>query len=424
MIVSALLNGLWQGALIVAIVYLVVQVIPERNAATKYALWYAALLALVLVPILAAVSNAGSLLVEAVRTHSPGTTFTISLVPAGNFVRHAGVWFAASAAWILCAWLVGVGVNLVRLGGSFVRVHRIRRNATRFDGAAGDVFVSEYVVVPIVAGILQPVIVIPKSLPAELTAMDLQRIILHERAHVYRNDPLLNFIQRLIEAWLFFNPWVHLAGRQLSKEREAACDDWVVEKIGSPGEYAACLATLAQNAHTKHVPLLMTPSAFRSRHALVSRIERLSSNEPPRLTVNSFALGGTIVIFIITTLALQAFSPAQALSPAAQTGIQGAPTIASAAAACANPNADASVVTAAEPAFPRGPKMRGTADVLVTIAPSGRAIHTSVLHSTGNSTLDNAVVDAARQSTYSPKRVNCNPVQGSYIFHVEFKPGP
>jgi TonB family protein len=422
MILPALLNGLWQGALIVAIVYLVVRLISERNAVTKYALWYTALLALVLVPILTTVSNAGSLLLEIFRTHSPGTNFTISLLPAGNFARHAGVWFEASGAWILAAWLIGVGVNLVRLGGSFVRVHRIRRSATQLEGADPDVFVSEYVAVPIVAGIFQPVIVIPKSLPSELTAMDLKRIILHERAHIYRNDPLLNFIQRLIEAWLFFNPWVQLAGRQLSREREAACDDWAVEKIGNPNEYAACLAALAQNARAEQAPLL-TPSAFGSRHALVSRIERLSSNESPRLTVSFFALGGTIVIFIITTLALQAFSPAQALSPAAQTVTQGAPAVASAvAAACANPNADASVVNAAEPAFPQGLKLRGTADVLVTIAPSGRVIHTTVLHSTGDSTLDNAVVVAARQSTYSPKRVNCNPVQGSYIFHAEFKP--
>ena len=130
-----------------------------------------------------------------------------------------------------------------------------------------------------------------------------------------------------------------------------------------------------------------------------------------------------IVIFIVTTLALQALSPAQALLPAAQSVTQGAPAVASAvAAACANPNADASVVTAAEPAFPQGLKLRGTADVLVTIAPSGRVIHTTVLHSTGDSTLDNAVVVAARQSTYSPKQVSCNPVQGRYIFHVEFKP--
>jgi bla regulator protein blaR1 len=422
MILPALLNGLWQGALIVAIAYLVVRLISERNAATKYAVWYAALLALVLVPILTTVSNAGSLLLEIFRAHLPGTSFTISLLPAGSFVRHTGVWFEASGAWILAAWLIGVGVNLVRLGGSFVRVHRIRRGATRLAGADPDVFVSECVVVPIVAGILQPVIVIPKSLPSELTAMDLKRIILHERAHIYRNDPLLNFIQRLIEAWLFFNPWVQFAGRQLSREREAACDDWVVEKVGSPDEYAACLAALAQNARAGHAPLL-TPSAFGSRHALVSRIERLSSNEPPRLSVNFFALGGTIVIFIVTTLALQALSPAQALLPAAQSVTQGAPAVASAvAAACANPNADASVVTAAEPAFPQGLKLRGTADVLVTIAPSGRVIHTTVLHSTGDSTLDNAVVVAARQSTYSPKQVSCNPVQGRYIFHVEFKP--
>jgi TonB family protein len=424
MIVVALFNGLWQGAVIFAVAYALSRTIPKQASATRYALWFATLVALVLVPILTTVSNAGSLLLEIFRTHSTGATYAISLLPTGPLAQHADAWFEKSVPWILYAWLLGVGLNALRLGRSFVRICRIRRDARALDGGDPDVFTSEEVIVPIVAGFFNSVVVIPKALLADLAPGDLQRIIEHERAHVRRKDSLGNLVQRLIEAALFFSPWVRLAGACLSEEREAACDDWVVEKIGSPEEYAACLATLAHAVHPSAVPMLV-PSAFQSRHALISRIERLGSTEPRRLTINAFTLGVTIVIFILMTLALQVLSPAWALSPTAQAGAQGSPTAASTvAAACAHPNSDAQVVTPMEPALPHGLKLRGMVNVVVTIAPSGHVTNASVSHSSGNAAVDGAVVDAARHSTYSPKIVDCAPVQGRYVFHVEFAPSP
>ncbi|MGA8474285.1 MAG: M56 family metallopeptidase [Candidatus Cybelea sp.] len=420
MIVTTLFNGLWQGAAIFAIAYAVSRVVSKQDSATRYALWFATLLALVIVPILTTASNTGSLLLAALRTHSTGTMH-VSLLPAGPFVRHAGTWIEGAVPWTLCIWLLGVGVNVVRLGRSFLRIHQIRRNARVLGGADRGVFTSEEISVPIVAGFFDPVVVIPSALLAQLAPTDLQRIIEHERAHIRRKDPLSNLVQRVIEAGLFFNPWVRFAGACVSAERETACDDWVVEKIGDPGEYAACLATLAHAARPSRVPLL-TPSAFQSRHALISRIERLSSTKPRRLRINVYALGVTIVIFIVTTLALQAFSPALALTPT-HAGAQGLPAATTVAATCARPNSEALVVAAAQPDLPHGLKLHGAVNVVVTIAPSGHVTSATVLHSSGNAAIDGAVIDAARRSTYSPKIVNCSPVQGRYVFRAEFEPG-
>ncbi len=92
---------------------------------------------------------------------------------------------------------------------------------------------------------------------------------------------------------------------------------------GSADAYAVCLATLAQMLRAQKPPLLAA-GALRSRHALVARIERLCANGPRRLTINAYTIGGTIVLFIVATLALQAFSPALALAPGAQAGIDNA----------------------------------------------------------------------------------------------------
>lgn len=127
------------------------------------------------------------------------------------------------------------------------------------------------------------------------------------------------------------------------------------------------------------------------------------------------------MLFIVATLALEALSPALAFAPASQPAALNLST--TVAAACAHPNVDASVINAVPPVS-HGSKASGTVDVAVTIAPNGRVIHTSVLKSSGNATIDNYVVEAARKSTYSPKLVNCNPVAGSYVFQAEFAPSP
>jgi TonB family protein len=419
MIVAVLLNGLWLGAPIVAITYLVSHLVSERNAATRYVLWFAALAAVVIVPALTTGSHLGALALDALRPHAARGSYAVSLIPTGAFVRGADGWLARLAPWILLIWLTGAAANLLRLGVSFVRIARIRHSARPRGGVDCDVFTSDEVAVPVVAGIFAPRIVIPSGLIAELSPADLQSIVQHERAHVCRNDCLWNLVAQLIEAVFFFNPWVRIAGKHVCEEREAACDDRVVEEIGRADEYAACLAALAQKAFNRGTPLL-TPSVMRSRHVLVSRIERLSSTQTHRLSVNTFAVGGTIVTFLVFTLAIATFAPALALAPP-----DWAPAPSSAslvAAACSQPNVDAQVVKPAMPDVPHGLDLRATVEVAVTIAPDGKVVHASIVRTSGNETVDGAVVKAAIHSTYSPKLVNCAPVQGGYLFRADFKP--
>jgi TonB family protein len=79
-------------------------------------------------------------------------------------------------------------------------------------------------------------------------------------------------------------------------------------------------------------------------------------------------------------------------------------------------------VTPVMPDVPHGLKMHATVEVGVTVAPNGKVTRASIVHSSGNETIDRAVVEAAMHSTYSPKLVNCTPVQGSYLFRADFAP--
>jgi TonB family protein len=422
MILRVLFDGLWEGAAVIAIAYLVNRCVPQRNATTRYAVWFATLLALLVVPVLTVLSNAGALLLTAVQPHAAVAehAWKISFLPAQPLVHGATGFFAPALRWIPVVWLLGAAVCLARLGASLVRIARIRKGAIPSQ-AAGDVLISADVAIPIAVGFRKPAIIIPKQLFETLAAADLDRVIAHERAHLRRHDVPGNLVQRLVEAILFFNPWVYFAGRNLTLEREAACDDWAVRKTGDAGEYAVFLATLARRVCRTRA-LLATPSALGSRHELVERIERLAGSASRGLTINYYVLGGTVMIFVLLTLALEAFSPALAFAPAQSASTPAVTGPALTAAACANPHVNATVTMPAQPRMPSGLRAGGSTIVVVTIAPNGSVVRASVLTSSGNAQIDRAVVVAAQHSAYSPELVNCKAVEGAYLFRADFAP--
>jgi protein TonB len=94
--------------------------------------------------------------------------------------------------------------------------------------------------------------------------------------------------------------------------------------------------------------------------------------------------------------------------------------------ACKTPYQDATVVNQAQPEYPDAARDLGLGEVqvavTVTIGPDGNLIDAKVSQSAGNMSLDQAALAAARQSTYAPKIVNCQPTTGSYYFKVTFDP--
>ena len=70
-------------------------------------------------------------------------------------------------------------------------------------------------------------------------------VLLHELAHIKRQDCLVQMLVQLVCALYWFNPMVWYAARQLRIERELACDDAVIQVGTVPAEYATHILTLA-----------------------------------------------------------------------------------------------------------------------------------------------------------------------------------
>jgi bla regulator protein blaR1 len=390
---TVLINGLWQGALIAALASVATASLSPREATTRYAIWFTALVALATVPIISAWHPERVL----VTLPPPILTGTVATSDAAGRAATAG------GTWLVLFWIIGASVALARIAFGYVRIARIVRNATPAPNVGPDVRLSNDISIPLAAGILTPVILLPASIVPSLDPRDIASIVEHERAHVRRMDVAGNIVARLIQAFLFFNPWVYLIGHQLVKEREFACDDWAAHATGKPDRVASCLARLAQNRSDARIPLL-TPSAIGSRPMVVGRIARLLSGKGFDLRINYFVLSASILA--LGTLALLL----QTAAGLASTG----------------PSKCYSSVKPLDAAPPNISKADYRADVsanaLVTIAPDGHPTGAKIVKSSGSDAIDRATVAAAMASTYSPQLDACKAVTGQYLFHVQTAP--
>jgi BlaR1 peptidase M56 len=139
------------------------------------------------------------------------------------------------------------------------------------------IWLSENVEVPSVIGFFKPIILLPVAALIHLTADQAESIILHELAHIKRNDYLVNLLQSFIELVLFFNPFAKLLGHAARKERENCCDDWVLNYQYNKHDYAAALLMLEQQ-RTQRVTLAL--AATNGKKNLLGRIKRLFVAKP------------------------------------------------------------------------------------------------------------------------------------------------
>ena len=92
-------------------------------------------------------------------------------------------------------------------------------------------------------GFLHPVILLPAE--ARMEPGEAELVLRHELAHLQRRDDWANLVQQFVLAVCFFHPAVWWVSKQLSLEREIACDDHVLQQSKHPQAYALVLANLA-----------------------------------------------------------------------------------------------------------------------------------------------------------------------------------
>jgi bla regulator protein BlaR1 len=87
-------------------------------------------------------------------------------------------------------------------------------------------------------GMSRPVLLLPAGLTENLTPPQLEAVVAHELCHVRRRDNLTAAMHMLVEAIVWFHPFVWWIGARLLEERERACDEDVLRLGNEPRIYA------------------------------------------------------------------------------------------------------------------------------------------------------------------------------------------
>ncbi len=301
-LLEAVLNGMWQGALLTGLVAVVLKVIRRPNAATRFVVWWACLLMVVLLP---AISYGWRLGAGWLGERGASEATLIGSAPA--FLLPGGFWPVVIA-------LTWAGVStylLLRLGAAYAAMQRLKRRSeplSEDDDAIGLLVDShpslprvvlrrsDGISSPITAGLARPMILLPNQVLESLSRAELRHVVLHELTHVERNDDRIVLVQRILEALFFFHPAVFWIGRRLDLEREIACDHRVAALTGEAKEYARCLTRLAELQPASRRSLLASGALLSRRH-LVRRVRILLEDSRQRgrdLVSRRIALGGTV----------------------------------------------------------------------------------------------------------------------------------
>jgi beta-lactamase regulating signal transducer with metallopeptidase domain len=271
-----LFNTAVESVILTVLVWGVLRVMGRSNSGTRFAIWFAALAAVVALPFIAASS----------------TQHPTSLVAANREIILSPSW----AVYIFCAWAVVASLALFRVVYGLWRVRQIRRSCVEIDPARlapaiaeiirdfnNHVFnnrktnshrqvklcLSGEVTVPAALGFFRPAIVFPTQLWPQLSPDEIQVILLHELAHLRRRDDWTNLLQKIVKAIFFFHPTVWWIENRLTIEREMACDDTVLAQTASPRAYASSLISFAEKLNSARTLALA--------QFLVSRMRQMSA---------------------------------------------------------------------------------------------------------------------------------------------------
>jgi beta-lactamase regulating signal transducer with metallopeptidase domain len=277
-----MLYCLAEGTALAALMALALRLVPKKNSQTRFTVWFTTLLAVVLLPIVG------------VGTGSPQTQ--PGAAPTQALFTISTAW----AEYIIVAWAVLAGAGLLRLAAGLWQVRRLRRGCAELDsqhlsaelqGAVADlrkrrsvsILISPTLDVPTAIGFLRPAILIPGWLTELDAAEELKHVLLHELAHLRRWDDWTNVAQKLVKSVLFFHPGVWWIERELSLDREMACDDAVLAQTSSPKIYAQCLARVAAKSFLRR-QMALAQAAVNRMKQLSLRVTRILDGNRPQST--------------------------------------------------------------------------------------------------------------------------------------------
>ncbi|GAB3941865.1 hypothetical protein GCM10028805_05710 [Spirosoma harenae] len=323
-----LLHAIWQGFALVLPVAVLLHVFRNRSSALRYQLGVFTLLAQLVAsiitffwcykPSIKALPNYGAKgLVYPVRWQT-----MVQTVP---WHQQAQQFLEAHLSQFVLVYLIGVGLFGLRLAGGWIYLQRLSQTATQpatkgwaqlTNRLRSDLAIrtlvrvreSARIAVPMVVGMMKPVLLLPIGLSTHLSMREIEAVLAHELAHIKRHDYAVNLLQSVVEVLYFFHPALWWLSARVREEREHCCDDLAVEVCGGDGRILA--QALARIEELRLIQQQEAPSlamAFASkRQHLLHRVRRVLGVQTRPFISNGSLAGLTLVTILLMSVSVYA----------------------------------------------------------------------------------------------------------------------
>jgi beta-lactamase regulating signal transducer with metallopeptidase domain len=312
-----LLHFLWQGTALAAIAAAVMAL--SRRSAVRYAVGVGALALMFVAPLVTLFFYSGHSGAADTAKSSP---LAAAAWPTARGRAAAGGSIQASRSaaspdvlpWLVEAWLLGVTLFSLRsVGGFFLLERKRRRQSSVVSDRVLEICYTlqdrlglkraiqycecKWLQGPAVIGWFRPIVFLPVTALTGLSEEQLQSVIAHELAHIYRHDAFVNVFQVVVETLLFYHPAVWWLNKRIRDEREHCCDDVAVALCGNAVEYARALTLMEE---WRSAPVLAMAA---NRGPLTERVFRVLGLKTLGAGVRGLGLAGSVVCFTAALVA-------------------------------------------------------------------------------------------------------------------------
>ncbi|MFD2553862.1 M56 family metallopeptidase [Sphingobacterium tabacisoli] len=314
----SLLHSLWQGAAIYLILFGLYLAIPGLRATTKHNLALAAQVTLFLCFVYTFFD-----LIDYRTTQESATPLSLKNEELFyiDYLHEKQSSIQYYFMYIVPLYLLGILVQSISCVRSYLQIKSLKRKTTdhiptvwqeQFTrgiqrlGITKNVrlLLSDQIFEPLAMGFFRPVVIFPLAYINKMALAEVEALILHELAHIKRNDYLLNIMKIVMETILFFNPFIWLISRHIQTEREQACDDSVVSLLPQQINYAKALLTVELLKKETSSPR-MSLAASGTQHKLLQRIKRITQAkmETSYTTIKHQLVASLMVLFTLVSVA-------------------------------------------------------------------------------------------------------------------------
>lgn len=227
---------------------------------------------------------------------------------------------------LVVVWIIGSLWRSLMVFASFMRTRNLIKTCKIVNQASirrlvvntkVEIFTSKQVNSPMVVGLIRPKIILPGNIIKQLSSEQLAPIVLHELAHIQRNDIWFSHFQEFIAIVFWWSPVIRLLNNKIHIDRELACDLRAVKQLKNNKQYAQSLIDCAKLMITQQRSVLAM-GLFSQKKELNNRVNTVLKSKaiktPSILAIVSVCLG----LSVVTIKTSQAFVPQISISDAEQ----------------------------------------------------------------------------------------------------------